>query len=642
MRKAIIGLLICWSVLLPAGSALSSALGSAPWTLDDKADITSLSVSEDGSLVAAGTQNAQSVVFDAEGRQKFAAPAGNVVTAVSLLQDGRLLAASDDYHVYMYDAQGTRIWDANLKKRAKSLAASSDGSVIAAIAKGDTGVRLLDAGSGNVTSRIDVGFQTNVVAVSSNGKWIAAGGTDQYVYLIGSSGKVERKIALDGIIESIGVTDDGSTIVGVSNRKVHLFTAGGEPIGLYRTKDDVTGVAAAPQGKRFAAADYSGNYYVLSDSAKLLWNAKPDGIGRRAAFSTDGRYLVTASGDGVLRKMELSEIVSAAGRADALRLTAAIAGSALVLLILAVCLYMMKKRNKLGLFRDIWRERGSYLMILPTFALLIVFLYYPAFSGLFHSFYDWIPGGRTSFIGWDNYERAARDPYVVKGIGNLLALIVTGIAKSIVPPLIVAEFIYHLRSKRSQYWFRTGFVASMVIPAIAATLIWKNLYDPNLGLINNLLEGIGLGNWAHPWLGDPKTALWAIIFIGFPFVGILPLLVLYAGLISIPYELIEAAKIDGARTMHIVRSVHLPLIRGQIKLLLVLFFIATIQEFGSIMLLTGGGPLDSTYVPALQMYFAATNFHALGYASALGVLMFLIIIAITILNMKFFKTDAEG
>ncbi|WP_148092022.1 carbohydrate ABC transporter permease, partial [Paenibacillus sp. 598K] len=149
-------------------------------------------------------------------------------------------------------------------------------------------------------------------------------------------------------------------------------------------------------------------------------------------------------------------------------------------------------------------------------------------------------------VGLANYERMLSDPYVAKGLGNLLLLLVAGLFKTVVPPLFVAELIYYLRSKRSQYWFRTGFVTSMIIPSVAGLLIWQNFYDPNVGLLNQALRAIGLGELAHSWLGDPGTAIWAIIFMGFPFIGILSLLIFYAGLIAIPQDMVESAKIDGA------------------------------------------------------------------------------------------------
>lgn len=198
-----------------------------------------------------------------------------------------------------------------------------------------------------------------------------------------------------------------------------------------------------------------------------------------------------------------------------------------------------------------------------------------------------------------------------------------------------------MRSKKLQYGFRTAFTASMVIPGVAGLLIWQNFYDPNMGLFNHFLQLIGLGSWTHGWLGDPQTALWSLIFIGFPFVGILQLLVLYAGLLSIPLELMESARMDGAGLPRIIRSIHLPLLAGQFKFLIIMGLIGIIQDFNGILIVTGGGPMDSTYVPALQMYYAATKFNDLGYASALGVSMFAVILVITIINLKFIKQSDE-
>ena len=128
----------------------------------------------------------------------------------------------------------------------------------------------------------------------------------------------------------------------------------------------------------------------------------------------------------------------------------------------------------------------------------------------------------------------------------------------------------------------------MVIPSVGMLLVWQDMYDPNIGLVNQLLRMIGLGSLSHPWLGDPNTALWAIIMMGFPFVGILQLLVMYSGLIAIPEEVIEAARIDGAKSFRIIRAIHLPLLAGQFKLLIVLALIGIIQDFGSILIVTGG------------------------------------------------------
>ncbi|MBD2867214.1 ABC transporter permease subunit [Paenibacillus arenilitoris] len=618
---------------------METALGNAQWTLDEPDNITSLSVSEDGSRIAVGSYGAKAYSFTAEGQLQFALEAGNVVTGVAMLSDGSLLAASDDRHLYKADEQGRLQWDLNVKRQVKGVSASHDGSVAAYIVQGSTNVAFIDAETGETIRETDIGIAPKRIRVAPSGSFTAAGATDQYVYLIDADGGIVRKMGVTGTVEAVAAAEDGSVAVGTSKNEVVLFDADGREAGSYPVKDAVTDVDVSGDGSYVAVSDYLGGIYVFAREGKLLWTTEVDGAGRAVAFNKDATALYAGTGSGTLHAYDVSEAIASAESGAVVRTVAWTIAAALALALLILGLLWMKRRRKLGVLRDVWRAKYIYLALLPTFALVFVFLYYPASSGLFHSLYDWNPGGRTTFVGLANFERMLSDPYVTKGIGNLGLLIVTGLAKTLIPPLIVAELIYHLRSKKTQYWYRTAFVASMVIPAVAGLLIWQNLYDPNVGLFNKLLAFAGLPG--HAWLGDPDTALWAIIFIGFPFIGILQLLVFYSGLLAIPDELIESARIDGAGLWRIIRSIHLPLLAGQFKLLIILSLIGIIQDFGGILIVTGGGPMDSTYVPALQMYYAATIFNDLGYASALGVAMFLIILIITVINMKFLKTTHD-
>lgn len=629
-------LLIAWSFLL---FCIPAAASETQWSVGDT-NITSITVSPDGEKVAVGTYDATANVFDSEGNPLFTYEALNVVTGVAFLDDGSLLISSDDRHIYRVDGQGNVIWDNYIKKLVTGIAASTDGSNIAAIVKGGTAAYIIDQ-AGEIAGEIDIGIQPRKIGVSADGQWIAAAGSDQYVYLFNDSHELAGKFSVSGTIDALTVTNEGIVVAGTTSKTVFIFNSDGSTHAAFNAADAVTAVDATNDGTYFAAADFIGNYYVLDADGNEVWREKGDGAGRAIKISPDGSTLYTGSGTGVIRKFDIGTVISSARQQKTITNVSIAAGSVIVLAALGTWLYILKKKNKLGVLKSIWRERYSYLMLAPSFILIFVFMYYPAFSGLFHSFYDWNPGARSTFVGLANYERMLNDPYVAKGVGNLLLLLVTGIFKTIVPPLLVAELIFFLRSRKLQYGFRTGFVTSMIIPSVAGLLIWQNLYDPNVGLINKVLEAVGLGEFAHPWLGDPNTAIWAIIFMGFPFVGILSLLIFYAGLISIPQELIESAKMDGASTGKIIRSIHLPLLAGQMKLLIILAFIGTIQDFGGILIVTGGGPLDSTYVPALQMYYAATIFNDLGYASALGVSMFLIIMAITVMNMKFIKTQTD-
>ena len=167
--------------------------------------------------------------------------------------------------------------------------------------------------------------------------------------------------------------------------------------------------------------------------------------------------------------------------------------------------------------------------------------------------------------------------------------------------LLVALLIYRLDSKRAQYWFRVAFSLTLCLPGIVGILTWSNFYEIG-GVIDDLLSDIGLGRYGTAWLANPHTALGALIFMGFPFVGAFAMLVFYAGLQSIPGEILDAAAVDGVTSLRRVWHVELPLIKGQLKVILILSIIAITQNLLPPLLLTQGGPANETYVPVLYMY----------------------------------------
>ena len=143
------------------------------------------------------------------------------------------------------------------------------------------------------------------------------------------------------------------------------------------------------------------------------------------------------------------------------------------------------------------------------------------------------------------------------------------------------------------------------------------------------------------WLGDPRISLYSLIGIGFPWVGGFALLVYYAGLQNIPTDVFDSARIDGAKGLSRFRLIDLPLLLGQTRLLLVLAFIGGVQGFQTQLLLTNGGPFYSTMVPGLHMYQTAMTFDRMGYACAIGVALFGVILGITYLNLKYVRSGAE-
>lgn len=188
---------------------------------------------------------------------------------------------------------------------------------------------------------------------------------------------------------------------------------------------------------------------------------------------------------------------------------------------------------------------------------------------------------------------------------------------------------------------RTLFVVPIVLPAVVEILVWNNIYDPAIGLLNESLKLLGLEEWTRVWYGDPNVALSSVLFIGVPWVNAFALLIFYGGLISISDEIIDSSKVDGANTFRRFWSIDLPLLMGQVKLLLILNFINAVQTFELVFLTTGGGPGAATYVPALELYYMAMRMDRMGVASAIGMILFVIILLGTILNMRFVRSSTE-
>jgi ABC-type sugar transport system permease subunit len=295
-----------------------------------------------------------------------------------------------------------------------------------------------------------------------------------------------------------------------------------------------------------------------------------------------------------------------------------------------------------SLFSRIWKARRSYILLFPTFAFLLAFNYYPALRGIFYSFQEVQSRGEMGFAGLKNFEKILQDYILLKSVLNLLILLLGNLLKSLILPLFIAVLISRLHSSRIRYLFQSFFLFPIVVPGMVGILLWKGfIFDAQVGLLNNFLEIVGLGRFRHAWLGEHETALASIIFTGFPWVGGIGFLVFLAGLLGISKSVMESALIDGTGPLKKFWSIELPLIMGQIKLVVVLTFIGTIQDFGGILVMTGGGPGAATHVPALHMYYMAFRFDQFGYGAAIGVVLFILILSLTIINMKLIRSRME-
>jgi raffinose/stachyose/melibiose transport system permease protein len=276
------------------------------------------------------------------------------------------------------------------------------------------------------------------------------------------------------------------------------------------------------------------------------------------------------------------------------------------------------------------------LFILPTAIFVLGFSYYPAFRAIIGSFTRWDGFNEPSFVGLSNYKILFADRIFHISIRNVLGWSIGSLLVSLTIPFIGAELIFHLRSKRAQYLYRVLFIIPLVVPATVTILIWTFIYEPSIGLLNSLLTEIfGINREIIPnWLGDSRLVIPSLIFIGFPWLAGLNLLVYYSGLQDISGDVIEYAQLDGCTGISRVLKIDIPLVMGQIRLLLILGIIGTLQNITTPLLMTNGGPGYDSYVPGLYMYFKAFRLSDFGSAYTIATVMFIMIFALTLIARR--------
>jgi len=287
------------------------------------------------------------------------------------------------------------------------------------------------------------------------------------------------------------------------------------------------------------------------------------------------------------------------------------------------------------------RKLPLYVFLLPSFTFLIAFSYYPALSAIYYSFTFWDGFNPPQWVGLENYERLFRDEYIQAGVKNIVLLTLGHLVTHLTLPLIAAEAIFHLKSRRWQYWYRVLFVVPMVVPAITVLMIWRFVFDPRVGLLNTLFRQVGLNFLVNPWLGSHEMALPSLIILGFPWISGVGFLIYLAGLQNIPGELIDAAEVDGAVGLRRIWLIDIPLIMAQIKLLLILGIIHQLQQFVTVLILTNGGPGLATMVPGLVMYQRAFVHGEFGYGSAIGVAICVVVLILTYINLRYIRSSTE-
>ena len=290
--------------------------------------------------------------------------------------------------------------------------------------------------------------------------------------------------------------------------------------------------------------------------------------------------------------------------------------------------------NKLGK-KNNW---AAYLFILPLILLSFVMIYYCIIRTVMTSFTDWNGMSDTmNFVGLKNYAKLVKDKtFWTAVVNNIIFFFGTVFVQAGVGFLIAVLLKKKLPGSNM---FKAVYFMPIAMATSITTAIFKIIMDPTNGSLNNFLRAIHLDMFAVSWLGDKRYALLSVIIVNiFQWMGF-SMITYYAGLMALPDDVYEAAKIDGAGFWRTTVSVTFPMLKGTSNVLLILGFVGSLKTFDIVKLLTDGGPGRSTTVLNTYLYEKAFKDFNAGGAAAIGVAILIIAMIMSFLQIKLGKED---
>ena len=281
----------------------------------------------------------------------------------------------------------------------------------------------------------------------------------------------------------------------------------------------------------------------------------------------------------------------------------------------------------------------AFIWLSPAIFLLLLFSYYPPIRTLMFSFTNANGAGIGEFIFLDNFIELFQSKVFHRSLINVTVFIIVGMFVGNAATIMLAELLFNLKSKTASAIYRFLFIIPVLVPAVVIILIWQYIVfaGGDSGIANRIVSFFGGDN--QNWYFDPTLAPVAVILTAFPWVAGTSFLIYLAGLQNISSGVIEASKLDGANLIQRIIRIDLPLLKGQVKYFVVMGIIGGLQNINLQVLVTGSGPgtSNSTNVPAYMLYEEAFTYDRYGYASAIGIVIFIITLVFTIINMKKLK-----
>jgi raffinose/stachyose/melibiose transport system permease protein len=267
-------------------------------------------------------------------------------------------------------------------------------------------------------------------------------------------------------------------------------------------------------------------------------------------------------------------------------------------------------------------KRFIVIGLAPALILYTLFVFVPVIWSAYYGFFDWKGIGEARFIGLANYAEVLGDPVFWRSLKNNLIFVAASVFGQI--PIALALAVVLHKNSFLQRFLRSAVFIPMVLSTVVIGMIWQYIYHPQIGILNELLDRLGLSSWKMQWLSDPNIAIFSMVPpLIWSFVG-LYLVIFISALQNIPSEIHDAAKIDGASGATKLFRVTLPMIWGTLQVAIVLCISGSLKSFDLVYVMTKGGPAHATELLATYMYNSTFSVYRYGYGSAISTTIVLI------------------
>ncbi len=292
--------------------------------------------------------------------------------------------------------------------------------------------------------------------------------------------------------------------------------------------------------------------------------------------------------------------------------------------------------------RKVRQWLDAYFLVAPAVLFMVFFVLYPIVRTIWFSFFDYnLLGTQFNFIGLENYAELAGDGVFWRSLRNNFIILIGSVVFQVGVGAVLAA-ILNRGIRHGSVFFRTLHFAPVIMSVVAVGILWQLIYDPNVGILNNILRSLNLPVPSQGWLGDPRLVIYSILAVAcWQYTGFV-MVILLAGMQSVPDAIYEAARLDGANEGQIFWRITIPVIRNVIIVATLITMIGAFKVFDIVYVLTRGGPANASQVLGTYIYYNAFTVNRAGYASALAVILLVFALGLGIVQLRFSRAVGEG